>query len=407
MTGRPSEPLDVLRRETRTTGAGIWVGLLVAVLLLFQTGTPPPAVVLCLILVAAALLVSLRWQIGLICVLVLVFAGVVLRLDERGKAFSDVLTVTRAAIDQMLAGGNPYGHGFDQSNPPGAPFAYGPLALLWYLPVKSEPYRLELAISTALLLVFALRGGMLGLAVFAAFPPLIVAASDGSNDTSAGLLLLIALLLAPRIPWAGAVVLGIAAAFKPYALAWLVPLAAYAGAAILIPFAVATIVTWGPALIIWGPDNILWSLRQADAIHGTAYYALAYALGDRAQIPADLYSMLRFLAGGFVAVATFGMARSSRGLVLTGVAVFLATLFLGFWSTFAYVAAIAPILCWHIDDWLGLPRVVWPTIPSALIARPSTVAGRSCVPGDAALRRSRARPRPPKTRSNAAGTMPP
>ena len=287
-----------------------------------------------------------------------------------GKAFSDVLTVTKAAIDQMLSGGNPYGHGFAESNPPGAPFAYGPLALLWYLPVKSEPYRLELAISILLLAVLALRGRMLGLAIFATLPPLIVTAADGSNDTSAGLLLLIALLLAPRIPWAGSVALGVAAAFKPYALAWLVPLVPYAGFSVLIPFAAATIVTWGPALLIWGPDNILWSLRQADAIHRTAYYALAYAIGEqRYGSRRTVFSVLRFVAGGLLASLTFSMVRSSRGFIVAGVAIFLATLFLGWWSTFAYVAAIAPILCWHLDDWLGLPRVVWPADPVGAITQ--------------------------------------
>jgi hypothetical protein len=367
---RPPEPLTFLvRPEARQTGAGIWLGLVVASLLLFQTGTPPTAVVLCMILVTGTLLVSLRWRIGLVAIAVLVVAGVILRFDMQGRAFSDVLTVTRAAIDQMLGGGNPYGHGFVESNPAGAPFAYGPLALIWYLPVRTEPYRLELAISILVLAALALRGRMLGLAIFATLPPLIVVSSDGSNDTSAGLLLLIALLLAPRIPWAGSVALAVAAAFKPYALAWLVPLVPYAGASMLIPFAAATIVIWGPALIIWGPDNILWSLRQADAIHRSAYYALAYAIGDNARIPERIYSVFRFVAGGLVAVATVSLVRSSRGLIMAGVAIFLATLFLGWWSTFAYVAAIAPILCWHLDDWLGLPRVVWPADPVGAITR--------------------------------------
>jgi hypothetical protein len=358
-----------MRPETRQTGAGIWLGLLVAVLLLFQTGTPPQATVLCLLMAAATLLISLRWRVGLLAIGVLVVVGIVLRLDLQGKAFSDVLTVTQAAINQMLAGGNPYGHGFAESNPPGAPFAYGPLALLWYLPVKSDPHRLELAISVLLLLLFAVRGRMLGLALFATLPPLVVVAADGSNDTSAGLLILVALLAAQRVPWLGAVVLGIAVAFKPYALAWLVPLVAYAGAATLIPFVLATIVTWGPALLIWGPGEILSSLRQADAIHRSAYYALAYAIGDNVHLPETVYSVLRFVVGGIAIVVTFDMARSARGFVVAGVAIFLATLFLGWWSTFAYLAAIAPIICWHLDDWLGLPRVIWPTDPAGSIAR--------------------------------------
>ena len=33
-------------------------------------------------------------------------------------------------------------------------------------------------------------------------------------------------------------------------------------------------------------------------------------------------------------------------------------------ARFAYLAAVAPILCWHLDDWLGLGgRVIWPGDP--------------------------------------------
>ena len=57
--------------------------------------------------------------------------------------------------------------------------------------------------------------------------------------------------------------------------------------------------------------------------------------------------------------------RSAASLVIVGALIFGATLFLGFWSTFAYLAAVAPIICWHLDDWLGLgaQRVVWPGDP--------------------------------------------
>ncbi|MEA2621459.1 MAG: hypothetical protein QOH61_369 [Chloroflexota bacterium] len=355
--------------ETRASQLGVWLGLFVAALLLVQTGTPPPAVVLCLILVAGVLLASLRWQLGLLAVAVLVVVGVILRLDTIGHAFSDVLTVTRAAIDLTLAGGSPYGHGFAESTPPGAPYAYGPLALLWYLPSRAEPYKLELLVSLALLAVFAVRGRILGLAVYAALPPLIVTAADGSNDTSAGLLLMVALLVGLRAPRAGAVGLAIAAAFKPYALAWLVPLAAYGGIAVLLPFLVASIGLWGPALVLYGPSNVLRSFQRADAIHEVPYYSLAYALADRRSIPEQVFSALRFALGATLAVVTVPMIRSGRALILAGVAIFLGTLYLGWWSTFAYVAAIAPVLCWHLDDWLGLPRVVWPGDPVGALSR--------------------------------------
>jgi hypothetical protein len=57
--------------------------------------------------------------------------------------------------------------------------------------------------------------------------------------------------------------------------------------------------------------------------------------------------------------------RSATSLVIAGTLVFAAVLFLGWWGTFAYLAAVAPVLCWHLDDWLGLggQRVIWPTDP--------------------------------------------
>jgi len=61
------------------------------------------------------------------------------------------------------------------------------------------------------------------------------------------------------------------------------------------------------------------------------------------------------------------LVRSGRGVVVAGLAVFVVTLFAGWWSTFAYLAAIAPIICWHLEDWaeLGERRVRWPGDPVA------------------------------------------
>jgi len=57
--------------------------------------------------------------------------------------------------------------------------------------------------------------------------------------------------------------------------------------------------------------------------------------------------------------------RSAASLIIGGTLIFGATLFLGWWGSFAYLVAVAPVLCWHLDDWLGLGRfrVVWPGDP--------------------------------------------
>jgi len=100
----------------------VWLGLIVALVGLLQTGTPARGAVLSLIVVAATLAVSLRWRIGAVAVIVLLGVGIALRVVP-SSGFSDVLIVTEAAIREMLAGGNPYGHGYEESFPPGAPFA--------------------------------------------------------------------------------------------------------------------------------------------------------------------------------------------------------------------------------------------------------------------------------------------
>jgi hypothetical protein len=345
------------------------LGLLIGALLLLAPGSPPRTWVLALIVIVAALGLSLVRPSARAAVLALLAAGVLARSASPG-GFSDVLVVTIAAIEAMLAGGSPYGDGFGVSTPPGAPFAYGPLALVWYLPSLDAPGRMELLASFAVLVALAARGRVVGLAVFATAPPLLVTAWDGSNDTSAGLLLLVALLVAVRAPMAGAVLLALATAFKPYALAWLPGLLAYAGGVgPLVAFVAASIAAWAPAAWLWGLEALAWSFRRADEIHATPYYSLAYGVGGTIDLPKPAWTAIRVGAGVATAALGWLLVRSARSFILAGALVFLVTLYLGWWSTFAYVAALAPVVCWHLDDWLGLgrQRATWPGDPAGTL----------------------------------------
>jgi hypothetical protein len=350
--------------ESATTDRMVWLALVVALVGLLQAGTPPRVAVLALIVVAVTLAISLRWRVAGGAIVVLLIVGLALRAVP-SSGYSDVLTVTEAATREMLAGGNPYGHGYEASFPPGAPFAYGPLALLWYLPSLAQPVRLELLASVIVLGLLALRGRPLGLAIYAVTPAFVVATGDGSNDTTAGLLILVALLAAVRIPWLGALLLALAVAFKPYALAWLPGLIAYAGAlGPLLVFLGVSALLWLPALVAWGPNSVLWSLREADALHERPYYSLAYAIDSSDDVPKSAWNVLRLGAGLALAILNLVFVRSAASLIIGGTLVFAGTLFLGWWGTFAYLAAVAPILCWHLDDWLGLgARVAWPGDP--------------------------------------------
>jgi hypothetical protein len=344
------------------------VALVVALVCLLQPGLPSRIAVLSAIVVVVLLVASARWRVAWPTVIVLAAIGIALRLQPP-TGFSDVLVVTEAAIREVLAGGNPYGHGFEASVPPGAPYAYGPLALLWYLPALGGATRVELLVDGIVLIALAVRGRPLGLAIFAVMPALIATVSDGSNDHSAGLLILVALLAALRWPLAGAVLLAIATAFKPYALAWLPGLIGYAGGvAPLLAFVAASVAVWLLPVLSWTADALLWSFRRADALHAQPYYSLAYALGGE-WLPQPAWQVLRVAAGIVLAVVSLRAVRSGAAFIIAGTLVFAATLFLGWWGTFAYLAAVAPVLCWHLDDWLGLGvgRVVWPGDPVGVL----------------------------------------
>jgi hypothetical protein len=344
------------------------LSLLVALILLSLPTTQGTALHLALVGVLLAL--SLRFDVAPLALIALLFAGIDLRLANFGEGYSDVAAVTRAAIDSALAGGNPYGHGYAVSNPPGAPFAYGPLTLLWYLPAR-DPRMLELAVSFAILGLLALRGRPLGMALFALTPILIVLAGDGSNDTSAGLLLLIGLVSVGRLPRTGAFILGLAIAFKPYALAWALPLVAWAGAGAVVPLVAGASVAWLPAVVAWGLSPIARSFAQANDLVSVPSYSLGEILWHFGQrVPSGVMQGFRFVAGGLLALALLPAVRSQRGVIVGGTLIFLLTLYAGFWSTFAYLAAIAPLICWYVDDWLGPAdaRIAWPADPYAVLA---------------------------------------
>lgn len=325
-----------------------------------------------MIVLGVLLGLSLRWRVAPLAVLALLIAGIDLRLAYFGTGASDVLVVTRAAIEHVLAGGNPYGIGYDVSVPAGGSYPYGPLGLLWYLPALPEPRAIEMAASFVVLGLLALRGRPLGLAIYACAPILLGLTSDGSNDTSAGLLLLGALVLIGRLPRAGAFVLGLAIAFKPHALAWVPPLLAWLGWPVVLPLLVGAGLFWIPALVAWSPAAVLESIRLSDRIHSAPYYSLGHALQRLdISIAAERLNLLRFVAGGITALIVMLKVRSSAGVIVGGALIFLATLFSGFWSTFAYFAALAPVLCWHLDDWLGEHdgRARWPADPAGRIER--------------------------------------
>jgi hypothetical protein len=354
------------QHETPEHGGMLWLGLVVALFLLLPAASPRMGIVFWGFVLFVTLLISIRFRIGPAALLVMVVAGVAVRLVMVGASSSDALIVTVAAIERVLIGAGPWGIGYPETIPPGAPFPYGPLAILWYMPARSLPEFMEMAASTVILVLLGIRGRPVGLAIFAFAPMLAVLATDGSNDTSASLLLLGAILVLQRSRAWGGVAIAIVAAFKLYALAWLPALLWFGRLPALAGFAIASLAIWVPAFLAWGAGAFVDSFALSQRVHPQAYYSLGYALrGLGLRVDPEAIDRFRLVLGGVVAVVGAAMVRSGRGLVVAGLAVFVVTLFAGWWSTFAYLAAIAPIVCWHLEDWAGLGqgRVRWPSDP--------------------------------------------
>jgi hypothetical protein len=329
----------------------------VAVLLTVQPSRPSSVLLVFLAATIVALLVAFRRPIPLAAVLLLLVGGIGIRFAIYSQVGSDVLEVTSAAIDRVFAGLNPYGVGYPESRPPGAPFPYGPLAIFWYLPLADAPRLLELFSASIVLAALAVRGKLFGLAVYATAPVLVALSVDGSNDTSLGLLLLIAFGIAQRRPLVAAVVLAAAVAFKVSAAAWVPAFLFWGGWSVAGAFGIASVVAWAPVLLLWGPASFLRSVEQANQLHGnTTIWSLGSVLRDifgrAAVLPLE---QLRLVLGAVTAGVTLRFVRSLDGVIVAGTLVYLVTLFSGGWSTYAYFAAIGPILCWRLDDWLGLP----------------------------------------------------
>jgi hypothetical protein len=346
--------------------SGPWIlALSIALLLAFQPMWADATAIAVSGAIGLTLVAAFRWQLRWLPVIVLILCGLALRLAVIDREASDVADVTRMAILAMIGGDNPYGVGYWASRPEGAAFPYGPVALLWYLPFRIDPAMLELLVSMALTGYFgirAARGRPIGLAIFALAPPLVLASMDGSNDTSAGLFILAALAIGSRWPIAGASILAIAVAFKPYAVAFLPGFILWAGLASLVAFVATSVVAWSPVLFNWGVESYLRSLAMAQGTHlRDAYWSLA-AVVERIVpgVDARVLETLRYFAAGAVGVLGALKVRSMDGVIVVGTLAFVIAQFGGYFGSYVYIAAVAPVLCWRIDDWLqmGLPEFV-------------------------------------------------
>lgn len=314
-----------------------------------------------LLAVPAALLLRGRPRLA---ALALVAGGVLLRLSVAGVWQADPVAVTVAAGQAALNGYDPYGHGYAAAVPPGAPFPYGPLALIWNLPGQI----VESAASVATMVLFVLTGSWVTLGLYAADSFAVHSATQGVNDLSPGLLIAVGLLALRKRPVLGGLVLAAAAAIKPYAFAWFPAAVGYAGLPALLGLAGGSLVLWSP-LVDWGLTSYLKSVAMARAVH---------AFPNALNIPE-----LRVLG---IPIAIAGLwVRRWDVMVALGTVVFVVVLFFDHWASKGYWLAVLPIVGIAAESWV-VRRA--PMLVRLLRARPAGVpsmARRTAMTEQAAL----------------------
>lgn len=264
---------------------------------------------------------AMRWPaVGMIG------ASVALRLGYADVCCTDQIAVSSAAWERVSHGlGGPYGVGYEETNPPGSPFPYGPLGLVWWL---AGPV-IEFGAALGIMAVLAWQRAFVTLAFFAAWQPWVYLTFAGLNDYSPALVLLVGLIAMRWRPLLGATALAVAAALKPYAFAWYLPAIGYAGLRGAAVMVVATALLWSPLLLWWGGvPAFLESVRLAARAHPEA---------NAVNIP-----LLRWAAIPFVALSL--IARRWDDMVILGSAAFIIYLFLDRWASGGYWIAVVPIL---------------------------------------------------------------
>jgi hypothetical protein len=302
--------------------------------------------------------------------------GVYQHMQEGYHRGSDVMAATYEALGVLSTGGNPYGHTYAMTNPPGGLFGYPPGEIAFYGLTQlfgADVFRVDRMCAILNLGLIAYFSPLIGeglaalaVAVLAVSGDLIFHATDGSNDTAASFLVLAGILAlswsgtlrgrASTVLWFGsAVAFGWSIAFKEYALPiaffvalflwradalrarpWLLTMIGTAGAFVLPFFAwnpVAFVANVGGALLVhpnvWGRN--VW--------HDAGDFA-APLIG--ALTPAIPLVML----AAFAALAVVFWRRPAPSLgaaFLQGCALVAVLFVLARWTTSVYYVFLAPL----------------------------------------------------------------
>ena len=269
-----------------------------------------------------AAIVAVRRQ-ALLGAVLIALTSVVLRLAYVGIGYSTQVDNARSAAERAWNGLSPYGFLLPSATTPPEPYVYGPLALVWWHPGVA----VEFAAAVGVMAVLIWTRSWLTLSLYAGLPFAVFLTTTGVNDYSPGFLIASALLLLRTHRLLGAGLLAIAAAIKPYALAWFLPAVGYAGWMAAVALLAATVVLWSP-LALWGPTSFLRSIQLQAQLHPDQANALNLPL-------------LRWLAVPFAVIGL--IVRRWDHMVLVGSIAFVIFLFLDRWASLGYWLAVMPI----------------------------------------------------------------
>lgn len=236
----------------------------------------------------------------------------------------DQMAVSRAALGVALRGGNPYGFGYAESVPPGAPFPYGPLGLA--TPLLGQVG--ETLAFAAMAGILAWQRALFTLVFFGASLQWVELGACGMNDMVPALLLVSGLLLVEKrrnVP--GAALVALSAGIKPYTFAWFPALIGLGGLTTTVVLLVVAGLAWLPVLL-WGPTSYLDSVKGAWVVQHR-----------QVQNTLDM-PILRVLAAPLAALSL--LVRSWEGMVLMGAAIFVVMMTTDYWMSYGYWMVVLP-----------------------------------------------------------------
>jgi hypothetical protein len=110
--------------------------------------------------------------------LFLTAGSMTLRLAFIGIGSSDQIAVSQAAAARVFAGLSPYGVGYAETNPPGSPFPYGPVGVVWWLPGPA----VELVAAALVLALLVHERAWVTFGLYASVPFVVYLNATGVND---------------------------------------------------------------------------------------------------------------------------------------------------------------------------------------------------------------------------------